>query len=116
MPRPRRKRCPPGNVLVSCTGRGAHAEVEFLPPLQLYVDGDRVGIRWNSRTGEAPVTGWRAAGGWQTFEWRCTSCRRHWKRNEDDLAAIALALAGEQGISGDDNTPIRLDISMIERA
>ena len=117
MPRPRRKRRPPGNVHVCCTGRGSHDLVTLPPPLQLYADGDRVRIRWNSHQGDAPVTGFRGGGeGLQTFEFQCTSCRRHWKRNKDNLVAIALTLAREQGISGDDNTPIRMDISMIERA
>ena len=116
MPRPRRKRRPPGNVHVCCTGRGTHGEVGFPPPLQLIADGDQVRIVWDSRQGKAPVTPFRSGGGEQTFDFNCPKCLTHLKRRGDWLARATLALAGFQGISGDDNTPIMLDISMIERA
>jgi hypothetical protein len=46
---------------------------------------------------------------------RCGTCGRHYKRREDKLGVIAMALADHQGITGDDNTPVILDISRIER-
>jgi len=71
---------------------------------------------WNRRQGSGPVTDFQAADGLETFEVKCGTCRRHFKRHEDKLVVIIRALAEYQGIRGDDNTPIVLDISMIERA
>jgi hypothetical protein len=104
------------HVHVYCTGRGTHEEAKLPPPLQLVADGGQVGIVWDSRRGAAPVTQFRAEDGQQTFEFNCPRCPTHLKRRGDRLARAALALAGLQGITGDDNTPVRLDISMIERA
>ena len=51
-----------------------------------------------------------------TFEFTCGSCGRHWKRHEDEFIIVAFALADHQGITGDDSTPITMDISHIENA
>lgn len=115
MSRPRRKRRPPGNVLVCCTGRGKHDLVR-LRTLQLRIDGDRVRVYWDQREGAAPETGFRADGDVKTFEFQCGTCRRNPKFREDRLVEIARVLAEHQGIRGDDNTPIVLDISMVEKA
>lgn len=115
MPRPRRRRRAPGNVHVCCTGRGSHAEVTLPPSLQLVADGDQARIVWDSRRGKAPVTPFRSGDGEQTFDFNCPKCPTHLKRRGDWLARAAMALAGLQGIRGDDNTPIRVDISTIER-
>jgi hypothetical protein len=40
---------------------------------------------------------------------------RHFKRREDAFAKIALAFAVLQGTKDNDNTPIIIDISRIER-
>lgn len=117
MPRPRRNRRPPGNVHVICTGRGEHDAVPFLPDLQLYKDDrGRICIRWNRGQRPGPVTAYSDADGLQTYEAKCGTCGRHLKRREDKFGAIAMALAIHQGITGDDNTPVIVDISRIERA
>lgn len=117
MPRPPRKRRPPGNVHVVCTGRGEHDTVRFLPDVQLYEDDQsRIRIRWNRDQGPGPVTGYSDADGLQTYEANCGTCGRHLKRREDKFGLTAMALADYQGTTGNDNTPIILDISRIERA
>lgn len=117
MPRPRRNRRPPGNVHVICTGRSEHNTVPFPPDVQLYEDDEgRLRIRWNRRQGPGPVTGFSDADGLQTYEARCGTCGRHFKSREDKFGLIAMALAGYQCITGDDNTPVVLDFSRIERA
>ena len=117
MPRPRRNRRPPGNVHVCCTGRGTHDTVRFLPDVQLYEDDQgRIRIRWNRAQGPGPVTGFSDAGGLQTYDKRCGTCGRHFKRREDKFGLIAMALAEYQGITGNSATPIILDISRIEKA
>jgi len=62
------------------------------------------------------VTGFHDADGLQTYETRCGTYGRHYKRREDKFGAIVMALAVHQGITGDDNTPVIVDISRIERA
>lgn len=117
MPRPRRNRRPPGVVHVVCTGRGKHNRVPFRPDLRMIRASDgQVRIMWNRRQGPGPVTGFGAADGLDTYDIRCGSCGRHFKCHEDRLAVIIAAMAEFQGVRGDDNTPIVLDISMIERA
>jgi len=116
VPRPRRNRRPPGVVHVICTGRGTHDRVPFRPDLRVIRHDGQVRVMWNRRQGSGPVTDFGAADGLRTFEVRCRTCGRHFKRHEDKLTVILAALATYQGISGDDNTPIVLDISMIERA
>jgi hypothetical protein len=116
VPRPRRNRRPPGQVHVICTGRGAHDPVPFRPDLRLVHRDGQVRVMHDRRQGPGPVTDFRAADGLDTFEVRCGTCGRHFKRHEDKLAVIIQALAAYQGIGGDDNTPIVLDISLIERA
>ena len=117
MPRPRRARRPPGNVQVVCTGRGSHDAVPFPPDVQLYEDDQgRIRIRWNRAQGSGPVTAYSDADGLQTYEARCGTCGRHFKRREDRFGAVAMALAAHQGVTGDDNTPVTVDISRIERA
>lgn len=117
MPRPRRKPRPPGNAVAFCTGRGAHKR-KHLRRLQLVADGGRVAIAWDQREGPPPETGFRAADGRKTFELVCPVCqpRRHFKRREDDLVTIVVALGRQQGLTGSDNTPVEVDISLIERA
>jgi hypothetical protein len=75
-------------------------------------------ITWDSRMEIAPVTSFHAADGLNTFEFTCGSCGRHWKRHEDEfiIVAFAFAFADHQGITGDDSTPITMDISHIENA
>jgi hypothetical protein len=68
----------------------------------------------DSRQGPMPETGFRAADGLRTLEFRC-GCGRHWKRREDVFVQIAQALATYQGIEGDDGAPVELDISRVER-
>jgi hypothetical protein len=116
MPRPRRNRRPPGVIHVLCTGRGKHDPVPFRPDLRLVRRDDKVRVMWNRRQAPGPVTYFHAADGLETFEVRCGTCGRHFKRHEDKFSVIVLALAVYQGISGDDNRPIIVDISMIERA
>ncbi len=116
MPRPRRNRRPPGNVRVVCTGRGGHDLVPLRPDLQILGAGGQIRIKWNRAQGPGPVTGFSAADGLRTYETRCATCGRHFKCRENKLGIIVMALAGHQGIAGDDNTPIVLDISMVERA
>lgn len=117
MPRPRRNRRPPGQVRVICTGRGKHDRVPFRPDLRIIRTSDgQVHVMWDRRQGPGPVTGFGAADGLETFEVRCGTCGRHFKCHEDRLGTIIAALAAFQGIRGDDNTPIVLDISLIERA
>jgi hypothetical protein len=115
VPRPRRNRRPPGNVHVLCTGRDKHDAVP-LRPVQLYEAGGELRIMWNASQGPGPVTGFHDAGGRQTYETRCGTCGRHFKCREDKLGLIVMALAVHQGITGDDNTPVIVDISRIERA
>jgi hypothetical protein len=115
--RQRRTRRPPGNVHVICTGRGEHDLVPFPPALQIWEDADgRLRIRWNQHQGPGPVTGFSDADGLQTYDKKCRTCGRHFKRREDKVGLIAMTLAQHQGITGDDNTPVILDISRIERA
>ena len=118
MPRPRRKPRPPGSIRVICTGRGKHDPVRFRPPLQLRPSAGDPPVRviWDSHWGTAPITAFHGADGQNTFEFMCRTCGRCWKRREDDLVTIALALAGHQGIEGDSRTPITIDVSRIERA
>lgn len=117
MPRPRRNRRPPGVVHVSRTGRGVHDTVPFRPDLRIIRTSDgQVRVMHDRRQGPGPVTDFRAADGLDTFEVRCGTCGRHFKRHEDKLAVIIQVLAEFQGIRGDDNTAIVLDISLIERA
>jgi hypothetical protein len=116
VPRPRRKPRPPGSIRVVCTGRDSHDLVRFRPPLQLYNEGTRLRIKWDSRQGTAPVTPFHAADDLRTFEHRCGTCNRHWKRREDDLEKLISAVVEFQGIRSGGNTPITLDISCIERA
>lgn len=116
MPRPRRNRRPPGQVHVLCTGRGAHDPVPLRPDLQVYEAGGRLRIRWNAGQGPGPVTGFHDADDLKTYETRCGTCGRYFKRREDKLGAIVMAIADHQGITGDDNTPVIIDISRIERA
>ena len=116
MPRPRRTRRPPGSVHVICTGRGKHNPVPLRPDLQFFEAGGKLHIRWDRRQGTGPVTGFSDTDGLQTYETRCSTCGRHFKRREDRLGLIVIVLAGHQGIRGDDNTPVVLDISMVERA
>jgi hypothetical protein len=115
VPRPRRKPRPPGSIRVVCTGRGKYDPVRFQPPLQLDNDGTRTRIKWDSRQGTAPVTPFHAADDLRTFERRCGTCGRHWKRREDDLVELISAVVEFQGIPGS-STPITLDISRIDRA
>lgn len=115
MPRPRRNRRPPGQVHVICGGRGTHDAVQFPPPLQIVDHGGQLIVKRDGRRGAAPITDFRANDGLNTLEFKCTSCPRHFKRREDEFAEIALALAVHQGIKGNDNTPIIIDISRIER-
>jgi hypothetical protein len=116
VPRPPRGRRPPGVVHVSCTGRGVHDRVPFRPDLRLVRRDGQVRVMWNRRQGPGPVTGFGAADGLKTFEVQCGTCGRHFKRHEDMVGVIIQALAEHQGIRGDDNTAIVLDISLIERA
>jgi hypothetical protein len=115
VPRPRRNRRPPGNVHVVCAGRSTHDPVQFSPPLQIIDDGGRLLVRWDRSGGAGPITDFRASDGLNTLEFKCTACPRHWKRREDEFGKIAVALAVHQGITGDDNTPVVVDISRIER-
>jgi DNA-directed RNA polymerase subunit RPC12/RpoP len=55
---------------------------------------------WDRRQGPGPVTDFRAADGLETFEVRCGTCGRHFKRREDKLGVIIQALAAHQGIGG----------------
>jgi hypothetical protein len=101
---------------VICTARGDHGEVRFPPDVQLYEDDQgRLRIRWDRRQGPGPVTGYSDADGLRTYEARCGTCGRHFKRREDKFWLIAMALAGFQGITDNDNTPITIDISRIEK-
>lgn len=117
MSRPRRKPAPPGRVQILCTGRGTH-DVVKIRTLQMIDAGTEVALRWNQREGKPPVTGFRDAEGRQTYELKCNRCRpgRHLKIREDKLGKAAMALAGFHGISGDDNTPVPVDISALEVA
>ncbi len=115
MSRPRRSPASPGRVAVVCTGRGRHNRVP-LGTLQLRRDGEAVRLVYNTREGPAPVTPFAAPNDIATYDLKCGTCGRHLKRHEDWLIQTAFALAGHQGISGDDSTPIVLDISTIERA
>ncbi len=115
MSRPRRKPRPPGNVQIICTGRGRHNRVP-LRTLQLVRAGDGAALVWNTREGPAPVTPFAAPGDVGTYDLKCGTCGRHLKRHEDWLVKAALALAEQQGVRGSDNTPIVLDVSLIERA
>jgi hypothetical protein len=116
VPRPHRNRRPPGVVHVVCTGRGTHDKVPFRPDLRAIRHDGQVRIMWNRRQGSGPVTDFKATDGLETFEVKCGTCGRHFKRHEDKLVVTIRVLAEYQGIAGDDNTPIVLDISMIDRA
>jgi hypothetical protein len=107
-----------GSILACCTGRGEHDLIRFEPPLQLQPSTGEHAIRitWDSSTEAVPVTAFRAADGLNTFTFTCGTCGRHWKRREDEFIRIALALAGLQGITGDDTTRITVDISRVERS
>jgi len=87
-----------------------------LRTLQLRRDGEAVRLVYNTREGPAPVTPFAAPNDIATYDLKCGTCGRHLKRHEDWLIPTAFARAGHQGISGDDSTPIVLDISTIERA
>ena len=106
---------PPGNVAIYCTGRGRHDE-QRVRTLQLVRLGDEIHVKWSPREGAPPVTGLRDAGGYLTYELRCRRCGRHLKIGERKLVLAAMRLAEMQGISGDDNSPIRLDLSVLEAA
>jgi hypothetical protein len=114
MPRRHRPR-PPGNVNVFCTARGNHDRVAFPPTLQLHVVGDRVRVFWDQRRGPDPVTEFRAEDDMKTFVYDCGSCPISPRFREDRLVRIAFAFAEQQGISGNDTTPIDFDISIAER-
>lgn len=116
MPRPPRNRRPPGVVHMSCTGRGRHDRVPFRPDLRLVGRDGEIRVMWNRRQGPGPITGFGAADGLETVEVRCGTCGRHFKCHEDRFVVIVLALAQHQGIGDDDNTPVTVDISAIERA
>ena len=115
MPRPRRKPRPPGNAQAVCTGRGRHKR-RHIRRLQLAVDDGRVVIRWDQREGPAPVTDARSEEGWKTFDLECPVCRRRLKRREDWLIQAVIALGREQGLEGNDNTTVLIDISRVDRA
>jgi len=116
VPRPPRKPRPPGVVHVVCTGRGEHSTVRFLPDVQLWEDDQgRLRIKWDTRQGQGPVTGFYDTDGLQTYDKKCGTCGRHFKRREDKFGAIAMALAELQGITDNSSKPIILDISRIER-
>ena len=51
----------------------------------------------------------------KTFVYDCGSCPSNPRFQEDRLVRIAFAFAEQQGISGNDNTPIDFDISIAER-
>jgi hypothetical protein len=111
--RHRRKPRPPGNVLVLCTDAGAHDRVG-LRTLQLFRDGGQVRVKWDQRQGPAPVTGFRAAGGARTLEFRCPVCRRNLKIGEARFAEVARRLAVQQEAAG--NTPVEMDLWIAEAA
>lgn len=106
---------PPGNVDIFCTGRGQHPE-KHVRTLQLVGLGDEIHLKWSPRDGAPPVTGFRDAHGYLTYELRCKRCGRNPKISERKLVLAAMRLAELQGITGDDNTPIRLDLSALEVA
>lgn len=118
MPRPRRKPGAPGRVEFICTGRddpdhGRH----HLEWFQMVMEDGRVRLPWmpHGRTARVPVTGHRrGAGQWQTADIRCGRCRRHLKREEEDLVEVIEALAEHQGTHGE--PPVIVDISRIEHA
>lgn len=114
MPRPRRRRRPPGNAVVICTGRGQHKR-HRIRRIQLAAEGGRITVLWDQREGPAPVAAYREDGG-RTLAFACPACRRDWKRGDDMVAQIVIALGRMQGLQGADNTPVTVDISRIDRA
>ena len=73
-------------------------------------------ILWDRPKLPAPVTGAMSEPGRRTFEFKCRVCQMHWKRGEGELITILFALAEMQGIAADDDAPISLDPSLLERA
>lgn len=104
---------PPGNVSVYCTDRGAHARVQ-LRTLQLVRDGDQVRVKWDTREGPAPETGFHAADSFKTLAFECPVCGRHPELREPRFVEVVRRVAIEQRPPG--NTPIELDLWMAEAA
>lgn len=101
-------------VLV-CPGRGkpGHGTVR-LRSISLRRHGADAVIFWDQREGPPPVTGYRDAGGWKTFEFECPACRRRLKLGERRLVAVVLALAAARGPAP--AGPVVVDIAAVERA
>lgn len=114
MPRHRRKPRPPGNGVIFCTGRGTHKR-RHIRRFGLAVEGGKVVIMWDLREGDPPVAAYREDGG-KTLTLPCLTCKRDWRRSEDDLVLIVIALGRAQARTDDDNTPVPVDISRLERA
>lgn len=113
-PRSRRKPRPPGNFAAVCTGRGKHDRTHIRRG-QVTVDGTRLTVVWDLREGPVPIASYREDGG-QTVLLECPTCHRRWKRSDDVVAQAVIVLGREQGLTGSDNTPVEVDISMIDRA
>lgn len=119
----RRKPRPAGTANVICTGRGRHERV-VLWVLTAASNGAETILNWNAPPEHAPVTFYTAedgrvgirqdAGGWHTFEFRCTGrgCRIHRKLGEQKLADLLRNLAVAQEVTG--NKAVEFDISMYE--
>ena len=114
MPRPRRKPRPQGSALVVCTGRGDHDWQSFRRITATVVAG-RLTITWDQREGPGPVVTYREDGT-RTLGWKCPSCGRDWKRWDQDMAAIVIAIAQALGAREPGDTTVELDISRIDRA
>jgi hypothetical protein len=109
--RPRRSPASPGRVRVTCTGRAdpGHGE-RLVKVLQLVKAADGVpAFTWR---GPSPVTPFAHADGGETYEFRCSTCRRNPKLSRARLVQIVMTAAAVHGW----NVPITVDISAIERA
>ena len=100
-------------VDVVCTDRGQHERVLLRVLTAQVADGAEVHLVWDTRLGQAPVTGHRDAEGWNTFEFRCTQpgCRQHFKRGERQLVKDIRLRAAVQNVTG--NMAVEFDISLI---
>lgn len=113
MSRRSRSPAPPGRVQVICTGRqDPRHHRRHLATLQTVAPagGGLPAFTWRGRS---PVTRFAKADGSQTYEFRCGICRRNPKYAQERLARIVFAFAATQGTW---ETPVIVDISMIERA
>jgi hypothetical protein len=105
--RPRRNPAPAGRVDVLCSGRGDpdHGELRHIVTLQMqrHDDGE---VTFTGRGGP-PIEG-------HCYVFRCGTCRRNLKIRKERMLPLVTALAEQQDTHGE--TPIRVDISVIERA